>query len=95
MKHQLRWFINRINKRIYRGPTSCQCATCTETGKEGVIIHDKYHAEYLHLVQYELDIDYSDKPLSEDEFQRQDKLLDPLREKFKKSLNINTHDEDN
>ena len=61
MKHTLRWFKNHIGKRIYRDAVSCQCQTCTKVTKEGLIVRDDGHAEYLYNVQYELDVDYRDK----------------------------------
>lgn len=62
MKHKLKWFTDRIGKRIYRDKTTCNCETCTRGWKEGVIIRDEDHAIYLELEQHELDIDYRDNP---------------------------------
>lgn len=45
------WFIDRIGKRVYRGETSCQCETCKRISKEGLIISDLMHAEYLYDVE--------------------------------------------
>jgi len=56
----LQWFINRIGKKIYRDSDNCECSTCKEVVKNGLIIHDKNHAEYLHMVHSE-GIDYRDK----------------------------------
>jgi hypothetical protein len=55
------WFYNRIGKRIYRGKTSCKCATCKDVKNDGLIILDTFHADYLYMVQGELKIDYKDK----------------------------------
>lgn len=63
MKHSLKFFTNRIGKRIYRDKTTCNCGTCTRVWKEGIVVGDRDHARYLELVQRELDIDYRDKPL--------------------------------
>ena len=56
--HSKQWFYNRIGKRISRGKVSCQCATCEDVGNNGLIVIDKFHADYLHMVQYDLEIEY-------------------------------------
>jgi len=58
MKHTLKWFTNRIGKRIHRNPVSCPCTTCTDITLKGLVVKNKEHAEYLAMVQYDLDIDY-------------------------------------
>lgn len=63
MKHTLKWFTNRIGKRIYRQPTGCTCETCKKVSEEGLIVRDEDHARYLEIVQYDMDIDYQDKPI--------------------------------
>jgi hypothetical protein len=45
--HSLKWFENRIGKRIYRDPSSCPCDHCKNVEKIGLIIADKQHAHYL------------------------------------------------
>lgn len=60
MKHSLSWFKERIGKKIYRDDTSCDCKTCTDITHNGLIIRDRFHAEYLDMIQYELEIDYRD-----------------------------------
>jgi hypothetical protein len=66
MKHQLRWFKNRIGKKIYRTKgirkkhNEC-CPTCNDVCEHGLTVMDEQHAEYLHMVQYELNIDYADR----------------------------------
>lgn len=55
----LQWFINRIGKRIYRDDDNCGCATCNDVVKNGLIVIDKNHAEYLHMVNSE-GIEYRD-----------------------------------
>ena len=60
MKHQLRWFKNRIGKRVYRNDVTCSCKTCKGVTNNGLVIRDDMHAEYLHMVQFELDVDYRD-----------------------------------
>ena len=59
--HKKIWFINRINKKIYRDRTSCRCAVCEDVVKNGIVIRDKEQAEYLYLVQCEMGIEYRDK----------------------------------
>jgi len=60
-RHQTRWFINRINKIVYRKPIDfCNCELCQRTY---VKIGDKQHAEYLKLSQDELRIFYQDKEI--------------------------------
>lgn len=61
MKHQLHWFKNRIGKRIYRDKCGCTCKICTQAWHKGVIVRDEQYAEYLHMVQYDLDINYRDE----------------------------------
>ena len=48
--HTKKWFLNRIGKRIFRDWYKC-CPICDKTAKNGLIIHDKIHAEYLYLYQ--------------------------------------------
>lgn len=55
----LQWFINRIGKRIYRDDDNCSCTTCNEVVKNGLIVIDKNHAEYLFMVNSE-GIEYRD-----------------------------------
>lgn len=62
--HTLKWFTNRIGQTIYRGKTSCPCGTCAEVLEKGLKILDEQHAEYLHMIQVDLEdlgIKYSDK----------------------------------
>lgn len=46
------WFIERIGKRIYRD-TQCLkneedcCTTCKDVSKNGLVVADVLHAEYL------------------------------------------------
>ena len=51
VKHQLRWFRNRIGKTVWR----------KDTGEVGLKILSKTHAKYLHMVQNDLDLVYRDK----------------------------------
>lgn len=56
----LKWFENRIGKIIYREKTSCNCDTCKSVSENGLIVWDKHHAEYLHMVSCDLGIKYRD-----------------------------------
>jgi hypothetical protein len=44
------WFIERIGKRIYRDSQRECCSHCTKVEKEGLIIYDEQHADYLACV---------------------------------------------
>jgi len=57
----LDWFINRVGTRIYRDKVSCRCVICTQVEKDWLIVHDKAHAEYLHMCSWDMWIDYFDK----------------------------------
>jgi len=56
MAHTKKWFLNRIGKRIYRNYHKC-CPACDEIAKNGLIIHDKQHADYLHLIECDFKAD--------------------------------------
>lgn len=58
MKHEMKWFIDHIGKRIHRDKGTCDCGSCSDTKKHGLIVGDKFHAEYLYDVQCEMDIEY-------------------------------------
>jgi len=47
----LNWFKNRIGKRIYRDRNDCHCLDCEDAVGNGLIVRDKNHAEYLHMIQ--------------------------------------------
>lgn len=55
-----RWFIDRIGKRVFRGPVSCNCETCVRVHNEGLIIADEFHAIYLLDCENELRLRYTD-----------------------------------
>ncbi len=48
--HTLRWFQNRVGKRIYRNPHKC-CNHCDEIAQIGLIVHDLQHADSLYWYQ--------------------------------------------
>lgn len=54
------WFIDRIGKRVYRGMVSCPCESCQKAGKEGLVISDNDHANYLYDRERELGLKYYD-----------------------------------
>ena len=51
--HQLRWFNNRIGKRVYRDDSGCKCHHCKETTEKGLIVINKSHADYLYNIEHE------------------------------------------
>ena len=60
-KHNLKWFQNRIGKRVFRNDVKCPCRTCNDVNHGGIIIKDRNHAEYLLMVQTDLDLYYYEK----------------------------------
>lgn len=56
--HPLTWFTGRIGKKIYRDTVDCKCSGCTDGTENGILVHDKDHAEYLYNVQLDMDIRY-------------------------------------
>lgn len=59
--HTLKWFKNRIGKRVYRNDVSCDCTDCKNVTVGGLIISDDQHAEYLYMIQGELNLQYRDE----------------------------------
>lgn len=57
------WFIERIGKRIYRGPVNCNCPMCKKVTTHGLLINDERHADYLYMVHCLEKIDYFDEPV--------------------------------
>ena len=52
MRHTLKWFENRIGKRIFRDNTKKHCCEhCDRVSENGLIVRDTTHADYLHSVQ--------------------------------------------
>jgi hypothetical protein len=58
---RLNWFKSRVGKRIFRDKTSCDCDTCKNVAKKGLIINDEMHAAYLNDCSFNMDIEYRDK----------------------------------
>ena len=61
MRHTLKWFENRIGKRIYRLTETNCCETCQEVYKNGMVIRNKFHAYNTYIHQNELNLEYGDK----------------------------------
>ena len=61
--HCLKWFLNRIGKRVYRLIDYPCCRVCDEVYKNGLVIYDRAHAQYLYDAQGELQVEYADKKL--------------------------------
>lgn len=61
--HTLKWFLNRLGKTVYRDDVSCPCPTCKKGTTDGIVIGDKQHAEYLHLIEtsHDMGVNYRDK----------------------------------
>lgn len=64
--HILKWFKNRIGKRIYRDDDGCNCETCKDVVKTGLTIRDEQHAQYIYDIQNgfadeEVYLNYRDK----------------------------------
>jgi len=60
--HNLKWFKDRIGKRVYRNESSCKCSFCTFNLENGLVISDELQAQYLFDIQNELRLHYFDKP---------------------------------
>ncbi len=52
-RHTLKWFKDRIGKKVYRNDTKMHT----------VRVASVTHAKYLEMVQNDLDLYYSDKPM--------------------------------
>ena len=66
-KHNEQWFVDRVGKRVYRLNNNCDCCVCVAVFEHGLIISDKFHANYLFDCQNELELFYSDTPLTKTE----------------------------
>jgi hypothetical protein len=60
--HNLLWFKERVGKKVFRNESSCKCIVCTFNFKNGLIISDELHAQYLFDIQNELRLNYFDEP---------------------------------
>ena len=60
--HTEKWFKNRIGKKVFRDEIKPYCCpVCERNGKEGLIVGNEQHANYLKLIQDEMGIEYRDK----------------------------------
>ena len=58
MRHPINWFIKHIGQKIYRNRVNCGCEICVDGFKNGVLVHDVRHAQYLKTCQDEMGIKY-------------------------------------
>lgn len=49
----LQWFLDRIGKKVYRDVLECDCASCREVEKDGLLITNETHASYLCAIDQE------------------------------------------
>jgi len=47
------WFRARVGMRVFRNVTNCDCPICKNVSEEGLIIDDKFHADYLYDIETE------------------------------------------
>lgn len=66
MRHTLRWFKNRVGKRIYRYTDTKCCEECDRVYREGIVVDNANHAQYLYDAQNDLELEYGDKPKQND-----------------------------
>jgi len=62
MRHTLKWFTNRIGKRVYCKPLHCGCRDCQKTYVDIGI----FHPTYLKACQDEMGKEYFDRPLTKE-----------------------------
>lgn len=49
------FFRDRVGKRIYRNDNGCPCNVCEDVLKNGLVVTDIFHADYL----FDTEIDYA------------------------------------
>jgi len=47
----LKWFKDRIGKRIFRDADGCDCSGCAKVVSDGLVVHNDFHADYLFTLQ--------------------------------------------
>jgi hypothetical protein len=57
----LKWFEDRIGKKVVRKTKVCDCNSCTEANESGFVVRDMLHAKYLHDCQMEVGLHYAEK----------------------------------
>lgn len=55
-----KWAIDRIGKRVFRGPNSCGCDTCKGVSRNGLVIMDRWHATFITDHAMEMGYRYAD-----------------------------------
>lgn len=61
IRHDKQWYIDRIGKRVFRTKSSCQCEVCDAVYRNGLVIADEMHADYLYCCQNEMNLFYFDE----------------------------------
>jgi hypothetical protein len=67
MRKELQWYKDRIGKKVFRVKNICQCDYCLKYSREGMIIHNELHANYLYEVQNDTNHNYQDTPIEKTE----------------------------
>lgn len=49
------WFRSKVGKILFRNHNGCHCPICEDTVKNGVLVNDENHADYL----YDTEVDYN------------------------------------
>lgn len=65
-KKTLEWFTQRIGKKVYRKHNFCKCSGCLNVWENGLIIIDEMHADYLFACESEMNLNYFDKEVTND-----------------------------
>ena len=74
-KKRLKWFIDRIGKKVYRNKDNCPCDMCNHVYLNGLTIINDTHASYLYDVEAENNFDgfplkYFDTIKQRDKFEK-------------------------
>lgn len=72
MTSRKEWFVNRIGKRIYRNKNACECKACQAINKNGLIVANKLHAQYL----YDIEQDFNAEGILVRYFDTPDEVVD-------------------
>lgn len=49
------WFRSKVGARLFRNHNGCNCPSCEDTVKNGVLVYDESQADYL----YDTEVDYN------------------------------------
>lgn len=63
--HNKNWFVDRIGKRVFRTKSSCRCEICDAVYRNGLVVKDAMHADYLYCCQNEMNLFYFDEKQKE------------------------------